>query len=67
MAMGNLASRNKSFKHSLKGKKHSLWRGALRDCIWPEGPHIYKIKRLLLFIMFRRWYGTFSCNKYCPK
>jgi alpha-N-arabinofuranosidase len=27
----------------LIGQSHGLWRGALRDCIWPEGPHLYKI------------------------
>jgi xylan 1,4-beta-xylosidase len=27
---------------SLKGEARGLWRGALRDCIWPEGPHIYR-------------------------
>ena len=27
----------------LTGPKHSLWRGALRDVIWAEAPHIYKI------------------------
>ncbi len=27
---------------SLKGEARGLWRGALRECIWPEGPHIYK-------------------------
>jgi xylan 1,4-beta-xylosidase len=27
---------------SLKGEALGIWRGALRDCIWPEGPHIYK-------------------------
>ncbi len=27
----------------LKGETHSLWRGALRDAVWPEGPHIYKV------------------------
>jgi xylan 1,4-beta-xylosidase len=27
---------------SLKGEARGIWRGALRDCIWPEGPHIYK-------------------------
>ncbi|MEJ6951766.1 glycoside hydrolase family 43 protein [Natronospora cellulosivora (SeqCode)] len=26
----------------LVGDKHSLWRGALKTAIWPEGPHIYK-------------------------
>ncbi|KYG29498.1 glycoside hydrolase family 43 protein [Alkalihalobacillus trypoxylicola] len=30
-----------SFK--LVGESYGLWRGALRDVIWPEGPHIYKI------------------------
>lgn len=27
----------------LIGEKYPLWRGALREAIWPEGPHIYKI------------------------
>ena len=27
----------------LIGKSLGIWRGALRDAIWPEGPHIYKI------------------------
>jgi xylan 1,4-beta-xylosidase len=27
---------------SLKGEARGIWRGALRDCIWPEGPHIYR-------------------------
>jgi alpha-N-arabinofuranosidase len=27
----------------LVGESVGLWRGALRDAIWPEGPHIYKI------------------------
>lgn len=26
----------------LSGESYGLWRGALRDCIWPEGPHLYK-------------------------
>ncbi|GAB2545582.1 glycoside hydrolase family 43 protein [Gracilibacillus alcaliphilus] len=26
----------------LVGEEVSLWRGALRDAIWPEGPHLYK-------------------------
>jgi len=29
-------------KLCLKGEDRGIWRGALRDCIWPEGPHIYK-------------------------
>lgn len=28
-------------KMSLTGEVFSLWRGALRDAIWPEGPHLY--------------------------
>lgn len=34
--------------HEMKliGEKYPLWRGALRDVIWPEGPHIYKINGL---------------------
>jgi len=30
-------------KNPLIGKSTGIWRGALRDVIWPEGPHIYKI------------------------
>jgi alpha-N-arabinofuranosidase len=30
-------------KNPLTGKSFGIWRGALRDVIWPEGPHIYKI------------------------
>lgn len=26
----------------LVGEKKNVWNGALRGCIWPEGPHIYK-------------------------
>ena len=31
--------------HTLRliGERRGIWRGALRDCIWPEGPHIYRI------------------------
>lgn len=28
---------------SLVGESHKIWKGALRDAIWPEGPHLYKI------------------------
>ena len=28
--------------NSLEGPPYALWRGALRDAIWPEAPHIYK-------------------------
>lgn len=28
--------------HQLVGLSTALWKGALRDAIWPEGPHIYK-------------------------
>lgn len=27
----------------LVGKSMAIWKGALKDAIWPEGPHIYKI------------------------
>lgn len=27
----------------LTGEQYPLWRGALRNAIWPEGPHLYKI------------------------
>lgn len=30
-------------KRCLTGESMGLWRGALRDCIWPEGPHVYRI------------------------
>ena len=26
----------------LIGEKYALWHGALRNAVWPEGPHIYK-------------------------
>lgn len=26
----------------LVGESYKIWKGALRDVIWPEGPHIYK-------------------------
>ncbi|HLV10411.1 MAG TPA: glycoside hydrolase family 43 protein [Halanaerobiales bacterium] len=29
-------------KMELQGEKYTLWKGALRDARWPEGPHIYK-------------------------
>jgi len=29
-------------KDNFRGEAHGIWRGALRDCIWPEGPHIYR-------------------------
>jgi len=30
-------------KNPLLGENIGIWRGALRDVVWPEGPHIYKI------------------------
>lgn len=30
-------------KNPLTGESAGIWRGALRDCIWPEGPHLYRI------------------------
>lgn len=27
---------------SLVGESYAIWHGALRDVVWPEGPHIYK-------------------------
>lgn len=26
----------------LYGEAKGIWRGALKNCVWPEGPHIYK-------------------------
>lgn len=26
----------------LTGESHVLWKGALKDTVWPEGPHLYK-------------------------
>jgi xylan 1,4-beta-xylosidase len=28
---------------ALTGESYPLWRGALREAVWPEGPHLYKI------------------------
>ena len=30
-------------KNPLTGLSLGIWRGALRDAVWPEGPHIYRI------------------------
>ena len=30
-------------KNPLSGESAGIWRGAMRNVIWPEGPHIYKI------------------------
>lgn len=30
-------------KMKLTGESMAIWKGALKDAIWPEGPHIYKI------------------------
>lgn len=27
---------------ALQGEPTAIWRGALRDCVWPEGPHLYR-------------------------
>ncbi|MCL2764129.1 MAG: glycoside hydrolase family 43 protein [Treponema sp.] len=32
----------KAGKNPLIGENIGIWRGALKDVIWPEGPHIYK-------------------------
>lgn len=29
-------------ENPLRGPTYGLWRGALRDCAWPEGPHLYR-------------------------
>lgn len=35
----------------LIGESHAIWHGALKDVVWPEGPHIYKKdKRYYLII-----------------
>ena len=34
----------------LLGESKGIWRGALRNCIWPEGPHIYKINGMYYLI-----------------
>lgn len=34
----------------LYGESKGIWRGALRDCVWPEGPHIYKINGMYYLI-----------------
>ena len=34
----------------LLGESKGIWRGALRDCVWPEGPHIYKINGMYYLI-----------------
>lgn len=34
----------------LTGESKGIWRGALRNCVWPEGPHIYKINGIYYLI-----------------
>ena len=34
----------------LLGESKGIWRGALRNCVWPEGPHIYKINGIYYLI-----------------
>lgn len=34
----------------LIGEPKGIWRGALRNCVWPEGPHIYKINGMYYLI-----------------
>ena len=28
---------------TLVGERRDIWNGAMRDCQWPEGPHLYKV------------------------
>ena len=35
---------------NLLGESKGIWRGALRNCVWPEGPHIYKINGIYYLI-----------------
>lgn len=30
-------------KAELVGESTGIWRGALKNCVWPEGPHVFKI------------------------
>ena len=41
----------------LKGAGTAVWKGALKDCIWPEGPHLYKKDGWVLSDDRRRRYG----------
>jgi len=45
-------------KNPLTGKSTGIWRGALRDVIWPEGPHIYKINGLYYLLHAEGGTGT---------
>lgn len=38
-------------KMQLIGVKSSLWKGALADASWPEGPHLYKINGLYYLLI----------------
>lgn len=35
----------------LVGESFGLWRGALRDVVWPEGPHIYKVNGIYYLLI----------------
>ncbi len=36
---------------TLTGQRYGLWRGALKNAIWPEGPHIYKINGMYYLLI----------------
>jgi alpha-N-arabinofuranosidase len=43
----------------LIGKKYPLWRGALIDCAWPEGPHLYKMNNYYYLLISEGGTGHF--------
>jgi alpha-N-arabinofuranosidase len=46
-------------RFSLIGNKYSLWRGALTDCVWPEGPHLYKVNNYYYLLISEGGTGHF--------
>lgn len=42
----------------LVGEHKNVWNGAMKNIVWPEGPHLYKKRRVLLYHARRRRYRT---------
>ena len=55
----------------LVGESMAIWKGAVKGCIWPEGPHIYKIDGYYYLLQQKaepvrnivlRWHAVRSCS-----
>ena len=51
----------------LVGESHKIWKGAMRDVIWPEGPHFYKIDGYYYLMIAEGGTGPEHCCYHCKK